>query len=485
MQPCRSKLSPEQIIAIGQQGAAQVYDRMPVASDDSPLSRYVSDLGQKLAANAPGNRWQYNFHVVNAAEVNAFAMPGGTVFVTTGLVQAAVGETQLAGVLAHEIAHAALQHMVCNLGAAQAPDAPAGLNFLRMTRGAEQEADMAAVGILYDAGYDPRGMSQFFEGIQAKYRNGGAGLVLDHPNPGNRSLFVSNELETYAERNDYASNSAGFAQAQQAADAMKPYTEAQVESGAWKRQDQGQNQGQSQSQNQNQAQSQNQNQAQAPGATDDIAAAVASGSPQTAAPQASVPQSVAQQTAVSQAPAVPVDSPQAASPNVVRTSAGGGDANAEQWTTFSGDGFSIDIPADWQAGGDKKAAMLAPQGGVTAGQNGTTNLSFGVLTDLYQPPQQGNAQEVFAALMQDIRKQNPTLQPDDGGAQEVPLGGASAEMVHGVDQKSGNGDAEHTWIVGVLQQNGAMRYFVFVAPSKEVFASRKTFQRMIQSIKLQ
>src|SRR5215469_12921420 len=79
---------------------------------------------------------------------------------------------QLAGVLAHEIAHAALQHMVCNLGAEPAPGVPAGLNFLRMTRGAEQEADMAAVGIMYDAGYDPRGMSQFFEGIQAKYRNG-------------------------------------------------------------------------------------------------------------------------------------------------------------------------------------------------------------------------------------------------------------------------------------------------------------------------
>ena len=128
---------------------------------------------------------------------------------------------------------------------------------------------------------------------------------------------------------------------------------------------------------------------------------------------------------------------------------------------------------------------MAPQGGMTAGRNGTTNLSFGVLTDLYQPQQQGNAQEVFTALLQDVKKQNPNLQADDGGPQEVPLGGATAQMVHGVDQKTSNGDAEHTWIVGVPQQNGAMRYFVFVSPSSQVFASRKTFQRMIQSIKLQ
>src|SRR6476646_3435919 len=83
---------------------------MPVLPDSSPVTKYIQQLGGKLAAQAPGYKWPYNFHVANMAEVNAFALPGGTIFVNLGTIQAATNEAQLAGVMAHEISHVVQRH---------------------------------------------------------------------------------------------------------------------------------------------------------------------------------------------------------------------------------------------------------------------------------------------------------------------------------------------------------------------------------------
>src|SRR5579875_1504096 len=229
LQPCPNHITPAQQIQIGRKAAQQVYRQMPVLPDSSPVTQYVQSLGDKLAAAAPGYRWPYNFHVVDAADINAFALPGGTVFVNLGTIQAADDEAQLAAVMAHEMSHVILQHSICNMekeqrvgilaglgqllaGAAlgggilgslaqNTIGLGAGLGFLHMSRGAEKQADLEGVGILYDAGYDPRAMPQFFETIEGKYGEGGAQFLSDHPNPGNRTEYVDKEIRSFPPRN--------------------------------------------------------------------------------------------------------------------------------------------------------------------------------------------------------------------------------------------------------------------------------------------
>ena len=84
---------------------------MPVLPDSSPATRYVQELGRKLQTVIPADRsWPYQFHVVPAADINAFALPGGPIFVNLGTIQAADNEAELAGVLAHEMSHVYMQH---------------------------------------------------------------------------------------------------------------------------------------------------------------------------------------------------------------------------------------------------------------------------------------------------------------------------------------------------------------------------------------
>jgi beta-barrel assembly-enhancing protease len=112
----------------------------------------------------------------------------------------------------------------------------AGLGFLKMSRGAEQQADLMGVGILYDAGYDPRAMPEFFETIQHRYGKGSAQFLSDHPNPGNRSEYVEKEIATFVPRSNYITDTPEFTQIHDKVATMRAYTAQEVASGVWKRQ---------------------------------------------------------------------------------------------------------------------------------------------------------------------------------------------------------------------------------------------------------
>lgn len=263
LRPCRNHYTPEQQIEIGRKAAAQVYGQQPVLPSSSPVTRYVQALGQSLVAYAPGYRWPFNFHVVDVADINAFALPGGSIFVNLGTIQAADDEAQLAAVLAHEISHVVLQHSVCNLQkqrraglwaaiggvaadvalgggalgglAQQTVGIGTGLSFLRMSRGDEKQADLEGAAILYNAGYDPRAMPQFFETIEAKYGKGGAQFLSDHPNPGNRTGYVMDEIRTFPPKAHYMTDSPAFQRIHKLVAGMHAYTDKEVASGVWKK----------------------------------------------------------------------------------------------------------------------------------------------------------------------------------------------------------------------------------------------------------
>ena len=173
--------------------------------------------GRRLASRAPGARYPYQFKVVNDAAINAFALPGGFLYINRGIFDNASNEAQLAGVLAHEISHVALRHGTNQMSKAYAAQAPSavlggvlgssiggimaqtGASFaansvlLKFSRDAERQADLMGTQILYDSGYDPRAMAQFFEKIEAQSGSRGAEF-LDHPNPGNRISSVNQEI---------------------------------------------------------------------------------------------------------------------------------------------------------------------------------------------------------------------------------------------------------------------------------------------------
>ena len=178
--------SAQEEVQAGQQSAAQVAKQLPVLPDSDPVTLYVQRLGQQLAAHAPGEKWPYTFHVVNQKEINAFALPGGPVFVNVGTIQAADNEAELAGVMAHEISHVVQRHgtrAASKQMAAQLPLAilggvmgqgalsqmaqmglsfGVGSYFLKNSRKAESEADLLGTDIMYDTGFNPRAMADFF-----------------------------------------------------------------------------------------------------------------------------------------------------------------------------------------------------------------------------------------------------------------------------------------------------------------------------------
>jgi predicted Zn-dependent protease len=201
-------------IAIGKQAQAQLKTKTPRVKD-AAVQAYVARIGRRLAehASSPATRYPYSFTVAENREVNAFALPGGPVWINRGAIQAAGTESQLAGVLAHEIAHISQRHaaqqlsneMVTNLGlnllgallgnaggagaAKIAARYVAGGTFLKFSRDDEQEADRVGVAIMRRAGWDPHGMIELMDTIREQQKRDPSSVETffsNHPSPKDR-----------------------------------------------------------------------------------------------------------------------------------------------------------------------------------------------------------------------------------------------------------------------------------------------------------
>lgn len=217
--------SPQQDVEIGAQSAVQAERQLPILND-AEVDAYVNRIGQRLATNAGGPRFQYRFRVVNASDINAFALPGGYVYLNRGIIENARNEGEVAGVLAHEIAHVALRHGTHQ--ASKAYGAQAGLQilggllggkvgnntaqilntvgglgmnalFLKFTRDLETQADIRGAQILAASGYTPADMVSFFHQLEKVDRSKKTTWLSHHPAPPDRIARIERERQLLRE----------------------------------------------------------------------------------------------------------------------------------------------------------------------------------------------------------------------------------------------------------------------------------------------
>ncbi len=473
---CSNPFTPQQEATEGAKVAAQVYQQMPVLPESDPVSRYVAQLGAHLASHAPGLKWPFTYRVVASSDINAFALPGGSIFVNLGTVQAAETEAQLAGVIAHETSHVVLRHSTCNMKKQQTTNLLAGVGSLasqlllgngmagqigqaiigggsglyglRMSRDDEKQADLLGTDILYNSGYDPRGMPQFFEIIQAKYGAGGAQLLTDHPNPGNRTQYVDQEIATLPRRADAMVTSAAFSRVHTLALQEKTFTAEQVKAGAWK-----------------------------------------NGSYAPSAGQSSVNGGNANYSGTGQAAAGGEGGPNAgqygAEGPVALDKAQLG--VGVRMAGFRGQNFRIDAPANWQAKAETGSGVtLAPAGG-----SGAFGLVYGAVIGAAQADgvhDEDSLANATQQLAQQISQQNGGLR-QISQIQTMNLNGqlASGVELRGRSPLGENGTSvpEHEWIVTTPSSDGDLHYMIFVAPERDFPQLRPTFVTMMNSFRPQ
>ena len=218
----RNKYTPAQDVELGQQAAKEVERQLPLLRDDG-IESFVDRIGRRLVQVMPPQmehrEFRYSFKLINVREINAFALPGGPMYINRGMIQAARVEGEVAGVMAHELSHVMLRHGTAgatkaqpfeigaiagaivgaiiggNVGGVVSQGTQFGLGtfFLRYSREYEKQADLLGVQLMARAGYNPLDLVHMFQTIEKQGGGGGPQFLSDHPNPGNREAYIKEE----------------------------------------------------------------------------------------------------------------------------------------------------------------------------------------------------------------------------------------------------------------------------------------------------
>jgi hypothetical protein len=383
--------------------------------------------------------------VVEQKEINAFALPGGPIFVNVGTILAAGNEAELAGVMAHEMSHVYMQHSIKQMrkqGTTQAAgqilggilgavlggtagalanmgaQLGAGVLSMKYSRADEAQADAVGAIIMYKAGYNPIRLAEFFQKLETQDRAGGPQFLSDHPNPGNRVQAVREEVKNWPRR-QYHDDSQQFAQARQDAARVPAYTAEQIQQMA---------------------------------KTGQIRNTGAPVGAQTGPTMGNV------------------------SSSEVMPSGG--------FQQFNGP-FSIDYPSNWQVMQDQQSGSItiAPQAGVA--QNG---IAYGVVIGPFQVQNANNLDDATQQLISNLQQQNPGLRAA-GRIQRITVNGVSGRSVDLIGQSplaSSNGQPlqEHDWMVTLPYNDTTAISLIFVAPERDFSRLRPTYEHMLKSFRL-
>lgn len=219
-----NKYTVAEDVELGEQAAQEVEEQLPLLRDRD-VNAFVASVGRHLVDSLPEefrhDPFEYSFKVVNVRDLNAFALPGGPIYINRGMLEAAKTEGELAGVLAHELSHVALRHGTAqatkatpyqigsiagavigaiiggNAGAVVSQGTQFGLGtaFLRFGRQFERDADLLGAQIMAEAGYDPLAMADMFQTLERQRGGVVPEFLSSHPNPGNRREAIARESE--------------------------------------------------------------------------------------------------------------------------------------------------------------------------------------------------------------------------------------------------------------------------------------------------
>ncbi len=423
LKPGYNFYSPREDAELGQEYSAQVDKQLPLLDDPSALS-YLTNLGKKLVAFAPGNQPEYvwKFRIVNSAQINAFALPGGYIYVNRGVFEAAENEGQLAGVIAHESGHVVMRHGTHiasqtllaqgglaiintllgqrgNLGS-QLAQLGLGLGvdslLLKNSRAAETQADEVGAYILYQAGYDPHAMAQFFQIIAKKYPQRTLQFFSDHPNPENRIQDVDNEIAQLGPPRSGAVDNSQFEGAKQSLTELAPPPERKGIPGI---------------------------------------------------------------DAGSHPPPLP----------------------SVTLTHYQCKMFALDYPDNWQVQHAEDTLEIFPPGGMVTGAEGETSQAYGASVSLYEPQQGKNWGLIDATqeLLDSMRQSNPQLQVLQQTG--INLHGNPAVSTLLQNDSPLQGQRETDQLVTVRRRDSVLA-FIFIAPATTFESYAPAFDRMLQSI---
>jgi Zn-dependent protease with chaperone function len=426
--PPKNKYSVEDDVKAGREAAQQVERQMPLLGDDEVQS-YVENLGERLVAAIPSSlqhpEFHYTFKVVNQKDINAFALPGGPMFVLRGMLEAAQTEGEVAGVMAHEISHVALRHGTAQataatkyeigqvagtiLGAiiggrtgaivARGSQLGIGISFLRFGREYEKQADLLGAQIMARAGYDPVEMANMFRTIEQQSGNGGPEFLSDHPNPGNRIEYITAEAKALRVENPVR-DTARFEQMQ--------------------------------------------------------------------AELGKLPRAPEQQNA--RATSQPV----------------GGDveAPASEYRTYTeGQLFRVSVPGNWrELPAGNNAVWFAPEGAYGTAESGQSVFTHGVQFGIGQV-NTSDIREATRALVQSLSQGNPRLQ-QAGNAERTRFGDRTGLALQLRNVSDATGEAEVITVRTAMLQNNVLFYSIAVAPADEFRDYAPVFQRVQQSVQV-
>ena len=431
LKPGMNAFTPQQDIQMGQKYAAEAEKQSPLCNDPK-VDAYLTKLGHRLIEhlNTFGNQYPWEFHCVNDKAINAFALPGGFVFVNRGAIEAADYEAELAGVMAHELSHVALRHgtnqatkaQYAQIGSGIAGIAggilggtvgaaasglgqlAAGSVLLKYSRSAETQADVMGTQVLYDSGYDPRAMAAFFE----KLGNSKAPpeFFSDHPNPDHRIERVDEEVEKLGGVPENAQHDSPEFQAMKKEVAALP-----------------------------------------------VAAKPKAG---TAAAPTSFPKA---------------GTIRVAAPSTSRASLDIGIAK-------------LQYPDNWKKYGDGKEVTLAPDGGVVDPGNGQSALAYGVMIAAVKAQGRSGSQEALKEstqkLVESLQQENANMQVTEPSA--LGMLNEQQAMTTYLRNDSPGGGMETDMLVTTLRGD-ALVYFVCVAPEKEFSQFSPAFNAILDSVR--
>jgi peptidase M48-like protein len=452
--PGHPRMSRDQQQKLGLQAAAQVYQQLPVLPDSSPETQYIQALGKRLVAVIPKDRtWPYQFHVIAQKEVNAFALPGGPMFVNIGTITTVDNEAELAGVMAHEMGHVYMQHsakqqekstlvggiadivgaIAGGLGGGVGGLAQTGIQIgagtlmLKYSRTDEAQADAFGAIVLWKAHFNPMALADFFRKLNASSKNGPQ-FLSDHPNPGNREEAIQNEVRDWPSES-YASDRPQFAAARAHAGAVHAYTAQEIAAGA--------KNGRWQAEN-----SKN-------GAV--FRGASANGTP------------------IALVPAAPISAVQPSG----------------KFQSADVDEVTIERPDNWQVMPSQQSSVtIAPRAGASGGA-----VAYGVVIQSVSLPGASgeNPQQVTSAIAQSLESGDGNMR-QNGNIEAItvagmPAGSLQLTTVSPMLGQDGSEQQERDWLVAVPRGGGKAIYFVFVAPEPNFDQLEPTFSKMLGSIK--